>query len=220
MPKKVPTTSGVISSTGTQLGLFQIVEYIAGVFDTKFNDTANPNTSSIPSETILHCFGLCDRYVEADGRAIPLMYAQGGGTLTDPIILLPNDEWAGFMFFDRTAPFEYTVPRNYTQLRGFVKETARVNIIFFFNMKLQSYYTKWGADYRIQKETLRERVLKILTAESPNKKCEFTVKSCIDSGVTEVFKGYSVQDAQAVADLQPYYAMRFEVEINYNQYCV
>jgi hypothetical protein len=219
MPKKVPTTSGVISSTGTQLGLFKVVEYITSVFDTKFNDTANPNTSSIPSETILHCFGLCDRYTQADGRAVPLMYSQGGGTLTDPISLLPNDEWAGYMFFDRTEPLQYSVPKDYTQVRGFVRETAKVSIIFFFNMKLQSYYTKWGSDYRIQRETLRERILKILTAESPNKKAEFVVKSCVDSGVTEVFKGYAVQDAQVIADMQPYYSLRFECEISYNQTC-
>ena len=219
MNKKQPTSSGVISSTGTQIGLFSIVEYIAGVFDVKFNDAAKYGTSAVPTETILHCFGLCDRYVRADGSAVPLMYSQGGGTLQDPIELLPTDRWAGYMFFDRSEPIQYSVPRDYNQVAGFVTETAKVNIIFFFNMKLQNYYSKWGADYRIQKETLRERLLKILTKESPKKGCQFTVKSCTDTNVTEVFKGYAVQDAQYVADLQPYYAVRFETEMSYSQHC-
>lgn len=220
MGYKQPTTSGVISSTGTQIGLFKIVEYIASVFDTKFNDTANPNTSSVPSETILHCFGLCDRYVYADGTAVPLMYNQSGGTLQDPIVLLPTDRWSGYMFFDRNAPIQYSVPREYDQQRGFVTEVAQLQIIFFFNMKNQSYYTKWGYDYRIQKETLRERLLKILTAESPNKGCQFIVKSCHDTDINDVFRGYSVQDAEQMATLQPYYALRFECEVSYKQYCV
>jgi hypothetical protein len=218
MSKKSPTTSGVISSTGTQLGLFHIVEYIASVFDVKFNDSNQYSTTAVPAETILHCFGLCDRYIRADGSAVPLMYSQGG-TLQDPIELLPTDRWAGYMFFDRNEPIQYVVPRDYTQVAGFVTEVAKVNIIFFFNMKVQKYYTKWGYDYRIQKETLRERILKILTKESPNKGCQFSVKSCTDTNITEVFKGYAVQDAQYVADLQPYYALRFETEISYSQHC-
>lgn len=219
MSKKLPTTGGVISSTGTQLGLFKIIEYVAGVFDVKFNDSNVYGTSSPPTETILHCFGLVDRYVRADGQVVPLMYSQGGGTLQDPIELLPTDRWAGYMFFDRNEPIIYSVPKDYNMVRGFVTETAKVNIIFFFNMKLQKYYTKWGYDYRIQKETLRERILKILTAETPNKKCQFNVKSCNDTNVEEVFKGYATQDAQKVADLQPYYSLRFECEFIYKQYC-
>jgi hypothetical protein len=217
--KKVPTASGVISSTGTQLGLFKIVEYIAGVFDVKFNDAYYPGTTTLPSETILHCFGLVDRYVNGDGSVIPLMYSQGGGTLTDPVDLMPTDRWAGYMFFDRWEPIEYAVPKDYTQLRGFVTETAKVNIIFFFNMKLQQYYSKWGSDYRIQKEALRERILKVLTTESPNKMCEFTVMSCVDTNVEEVFKGYTVTDMKQMASLQPYYALKFECEISYRQNC-
>ena len=200
MGKKAPTTSGVINSTGTQLGLFKIMEYIAGVFDTKFNDSNKYGTSSVPSETILHCFGLVDRYSRADGEVIPLVYNQGG-TLQDPIELLPTDRWAGYMFFDRNEPIIYSVPRDYNQMSGWVTETAKVSIIFFFNMKLQNYYTKWGSDYRIQKETIRERILTILTKETPKKGGQFIVKSCVDTNVAEVFKGYAVQDSKYIADL-------------------
>jgi hypothetical protein len=96
-----------------------------------------------------------------------------------------------------------------------VKETAKVSIIFFFNMKTQRYYTKWGADYRIQKETLRERILKVLTVQSQDKKCEFAVNSVTDGAVSDVFKGYDVNDAGLIANLQPYYALRFDTTITY-----
>lgn len=219
MGYKQPTTSGVISSTGTQLGLFKIVEYVAGVFDTKFNESYYPGTTTLPAETILHCFGLADRYVNADGTIVPLMYSQSGGTLTDPIVLLPSDRWAGFMFFDRIDPTEFTVPNQYDKVSGYVYEVAKVNIVFFFNMKLQQYYTLWGSDYRIQKETLRERILKILSAETPKKGCEFRIKACFDRDIKEVFRGYSVQNEQEIANLQPYYALRYECEFKYRQTC-
>jgi hypothetical protein len=213
MPNKKYPTTGQQTVTGTKSGLNLIVSYIGSVFDTVFNDTANPNTSQTPSETLLHVFGLADKMEAGEGVIMPIAYTTGA--LIDPIELLPTDRWPGFMFFNTSDPVTYEIPKK-SPSSYHVFETVQLNVIMFFNMKSQGYYTKWGYDPIIQKEALRERVLKVLTVDTPKKGCQFNVLKSYDKNIEDVFNGYSVGD---MSSLQPYYAIRLECEVKFNQPC-
>ena len=221
MGVKQPTSGGVISTTGTKTGLNKIVSYIGGRFDTYFNDMAYPdNPSDMPTETILHIFGLVDRFVDENGKAVPLAYNISGGTLTDQITLMPSDRYPGFLFFDYDDPMTFESPKGYGHSAvNWVRITAKMNMVFFFNMKRHKYYTKWGSDYRIQKEALRNRILDTLLHHCTNKGCELRLNTISDKSIQSVFKGYNVEDYKLMADLYPYYSVRLETTVTFNETC-
>lgn len=221
MGVKQPTSSGVITTTGTKTGLNKIVDYIGGVYDVAFNDTSYPvSPSEMPDETVLHVFGLVDRYVDENGKAAPLAYNRTGGTLTDQIKLMPSDRYPGFLFFDYDDPIKYLTPDGYRKTGSFWSSVSvNLNMIFFFNMKRHKYYIKWGSDYRIQKEAIRSRIMDTLQRHSYNRGCELKINSIYDKSIEAVYKGYNVEDYQLMADLYPWYALRIETTVTYNETC-
>ena len=221
MGVKQPTSGGIISTTGTKTGLNKIVDYIGGRFDVYFNDTSYPVApSEIPTETVLHVFGLVDRYTDENGKSIPLAYNSTGGTLTDQITLMPSDRYPGFMFFDYDDPMTLENPKGYGRTAVYwTSITAKMNMVFFFNMKRHKYYTKWGADYRVQKEALRNRILDTLLRHCPNKKCELKLNTIYDKSIQSVYKGYDVEDYKLMANLYPYYSVRLETTVKFSETC-
>jgi hypothetical protein len=221
MGVKHPTSGGTIATTGTKTGLNKVVDYIGGVYDVYFNDTPYPVApSEMPTETILHVFGLVDRYVDENNKAVPLAYSISGGTLTDQISLLPSDRYPGFLFFDYDEPVTFSPSKFKRSTVAWEIVMAKLNMIFFFNMKRQKYYVKWGSDYRVQKETLRERVIDTLLRHTPKRGCELNLNNVYDKSIQSVFKGYDVSDSRLMADLYPYYAIRLETAIKYREGCV
>jgi hypothetical protein len=221
MGVKHPTSGGTITTTGTKTGLNKVVDYIGGVYDVYFNDTSYPVApSEMPAETILHVFGLVDRYVDENNKAIPLAYNISGGTLTDQISLLPSDRYPGLLFFDYDDPVTFSPNKFKRSTVAWEIVMAKLNMIFFFNMQRQKYYVKWGSDYRVQKETLRERVIDTLLRHTPKRGCELNLNNVYDKSIQSVFKGYDVSDARLMADLYPYYAIRLETAIKYREGCV
>lgn len=221
MSRKKPTPSGLIVTTGTPIGLNRIIKYLSEVISANFNtiDSTFPDNTLV-KEPILHVFGLADKYEDKSGVRYPVGYNSEGGTGTDPINLLPTDRWHGYCFFDYDDPLTFESPADYMNTsRHWGSVTAKLSIIFFFNMKRQRYFTKWGTDYRMQKETLAQRLLRLLTVESPRKGCQFKITSIIDRSIDAVFKGYTLDEAKAQGNLQPYYAIRFETEVSYTQTC-
>lgn len=226
MGNKLPTTSGVLSVTGTQQGMNKLVNYLCGVFDVQFNDGnfpkqidgSNSEQAVAVNEIMLHCFGLVDTYTDVNGIVQPVSYNNTGGTLTDPIVLLPTDRWTGYMFADYSEPIVYNSFTGSSQV-VWGSLTARINLIFFFNMKLQRYYVKYGTDYRIQKEALRDKIVGILSHNSPKKGNKFVIRNIYDRTLSEVFRGYTVDDIALQANLQPYYSVRVECDVVYNEKC-
>lgn len=221
MGRKKPTTAGIIISTGTPIGLNKIINYICGRFHTAFNSFNYPDAApTIVDEPILQIFGLVDKYEDSEGNKYPVGYNDTGGTLTDPINLLPTDRWHGFMFCDYDDPVTFKIPDAYKNTqRNFYNISVKLAFVFFFNMKRQKYYVKWGTDYRMQKEQLMQRIISILTRDSVGKGARFEITGVYDRSIEDVWKGYTVKDAKLQGNLSPYYAIRVETVVEYNQSC-
>lgn len=219
MGRKKPTDNGVITPSGSPIGLGRIIEYIGQRFSLAFNIGEFPDTTPV-TEPILQIFGLVDKYEDSEGKKYPVGYNNTGGTLTDPINLLPTDRWHGFMFADYDDPVTLSIPEAYRNTqRNWYNFKVKVAFVFFFNMKRQKYYVKWGDDYRIQKEKLMQRVVSILTKDSVHKGARFEITEIFDRSIEAVWKGYTVKESALQGNLQPYYAIRIESVIEYKQVC-
>ena len=219
MGRKKPTSTGNVTATGTPIGVNRVVNYICTRLNSLFNSGTYPDGSAVV-EPIIQIFGLVDKYEDDKGNKYPVGYNESGGTLTDPINLLPSDRWGGMIFFDYDDPVTFDIPKDYAATsRNFYGIEVKLNMICFFDMKRQKYYSKWGTDYRIQKEVLMQRLLSILSASSYAKGCRFEIEAVYDRSIEQVWKGYSVAESKLKANLQPYYAIRFETKVTFNQSC-
>lgn len=222
MSRKKPTPNGNIVASGTPIGLNEVIRYICARFNLAFNIGDFPVSPPTPvEEPILQIFGLVDKYEDAQGNKYPVGYNQSGGTMTDPINLLPTDRWHGFMFADYEDPVTLSIPEAYKQTqRNWYQFKVKVAFVFFFNMKRQKYYVKWGDDYRVQKEYLMQRIVSVLSKDSVHKGARFEITEVWDRSIEGVYKGYSVKGSNVQTNITPYYAVRVETLIQYNQTCM
>jgi hypothetical protein len=124
------------------------------------------------------------------------------------------------LFFDYDDPLTFSIPDKYAQTAVYwASITAKLNLVFFFNMKRHKYYVKWGSDYRIQKEALRNRVIDTLLRHTPKRGCELHINNVYDKTIQSVYKGYNVEDYKLMADLYPYYSVRVETTVTYKETC-
>ena len=189
-------------------GLLKIIEGIAGVLDRNLNPPAlGLNGVSLPEISV---FGLAYPKYDSDGNAFPVVPNE---SLTDEINLLPNDLLPGFCFFDYADPTTVHVGGN----RSNPRLTTPLSIIFFVDFKRLKGMTKWIGDYRLFREQFKGAITSILTNKMTALGGTLTLNKIIDKGIDDVFSGYKMNLDRMQFYQQPYYAVRFECELNFMQ---
>jgi hypothetical protein len=206
--QKKPTGTTGFTAMTLPVGLNKVVNGIGTALHTALN----------ASNVKCQVFGLCEPRTHADGRRWPSMY---NSTLAgDEFNLLPSDQWPSYLFFDREDPITYEYE---TGRQGSVKKAThartKVALIFYGNLKWYGLSTRLGEDYRITKEEIRNTILRTLWQNCTNIGGEITPTSVYDLNISDVFKGFALNDTERQYFAQPFYGLRIEMDVFYREPC-
>lgn len=165
---------------------------------------------------VFRIFHQVDRKQHQDGRIYPAAYNENG---VDELDLTPEDQWP-YVFFEIGQPYEVDPDGDYMSQRGvYPRITVDVSIISYMNIDKLFNYGKWGHDYRLTREAMREAMLDVCLRHFNSVQGVYVVKSIFDRELEDIFKGYGFKESDRQYLQQPFYAIRIEGTLTYKESC-
>ena len=181
--------------------LNEIIKKVGDVFNDELN-----GKKPRPEKDKIKVFGLAYKKL-SDSGFVPAVPKE---TLTDEIILLPGDNYAGFLFFEYQDPITFTPVKAADQVRySRAKYNVTLELIAFVNFQRFMGMTKWQGDYRIYREAFKNVISGILNTKLHTVGGTITPSKIYDQSIEEDFKGYAQDQQNKYLYQQPFDAMRY-----------
>jgi hypothetical protein len=163
---------------------------------------------------LLRWFGIAEKRVNADGIIYPAVYQS---TSKDYLNMLPNDNWKpGYGFFDVSDPQEILHDKEENGPQVWPTFQANLSIIVYVDVS--RLYTTPG-DYRYVKQVIKEQLLDILHRKLTTLQGFYTSKRMYEKEIEQIYKGYTVKEVDRQYLQIPYYGLRIEGEVIYQDTC-
>ena len=156
-------------------------------------------------------FGLADRIVELRGDKNYIYPATFEGNSRDPIPMMPGDMWDAFCFWTKTNDAEFDFADNFPPKNPLIKH--KVSCIFYIDIKKVDATTS----YKETKSKIREDIFHFFN----NVRIDgmLVATRFTDDDITEVYKGFSIDQVDNKFMMYPKWACKMDFEISFRDAC-